>query len=479
MAQIWVKPGHGLYSYFQEMCTNAKRLYNVTNYYIRQLYFALYKEGEWRSEQQAVMDTLKNALGNMNEIRQRTYEKRLKKEAMKPIEERQLVERYLFSLPTKESPFINDHFMDALFRVINEPSYRSLPTKSSQMIIKQVVANWKSYFALRKSYRQHPSLFHGIPRMPGYSIEEQKEIPFSNQQAVIKDQRFLKFPMTHLRLNIGKIGKSKGKLIQVLVLPKFGHFLVEITFAVPHEEIIPLSQDRVMAIDEGVGNLVALVTNTGMRPTLIKGGTLKSILQYYHKKKAHHQRMLSQGKNGSEKVLTSKRLKRLDRKRFVKINDYLHKVSKTIVEMASKEQIGLIVIGRNKGWKHESHMGKSNDQLFGSIPYYLLNKMILKKAGRKGIQVIFQEESYTSKASFLDRDPIPVYQKTKKKPVFSGRRIHRGLYRSAKGVLINADVNGAYNILRKAVPNGFTEGIEGLDRLLAVAVSTPLVIHVR
>ena len=149
------------------------------------------------------------------------------------------------------------------------------------------------------------------------------------------------------------------------------------------------------------------------------------------------------------------------------------------MEIAIKERIGIIVIGRNKGWKQEPNMGKRNDQLFGSIPHYLLNKMIVQKAEHAGIQVVFQEESYTSKASFLDGDDIPVYRDSASKPTFSGSRIHRGLYRSAKGVLINADVNGAYNILRKAVPNGFTEGIEGLDNLLVVAVSTPLVINVR
>jgi putative transposase len=148
------------------------------------------------------------------------------------------------------------------------------------------------------------------------------------------------------------------------------------------------------------------------------------------------------------------------------------------VNLALQEQVDMIVIGQNKQWKQESNMGKRHNQHFCSIPHRLLIQMIEYKANEQGIQVVVVEESYTSKASFIDSDFLPTYEKGKRY-TFSGKRIRRGLYRSADHILLNADVNGAANIVRKVVPNAFANGIEGLDGHLSIIVSTPLVLSVR
>jgi IS605 OrfB family transposase len=197
----------------------------------------------------------------------------------------------------------------------------------------------------------------------------------------------------------------------------------------------------------------------GLKPQIINGRPLKSINQFYNKKLSEYKSKLP-FKN-KEQLKTSKRIKRLTTKRNCKIEDYLHKASKLVVDFCIINQIGRIVIGKNKQWKTESNIGDKNNQNFVQIPFNKLISMIEYKARLKGIVLIVREESYTSKASFLDSDNIPVYKK-EKEYTFSGKRIKRGLYKSKKGLIINADVNGGYNIIRKAFPNAFGNGIEGV-----------------
>jgi putative transposase len=147
------------------------------------------------------------------------------------------------------------------------------------------------------------------------------------------------------------------------------------------------------------------------------------------------------------------------------------------VQLAVEQNVGTIIIGQNRGWKQHADMGKRNNQAFCHIPHHLLISMIRYKAAEQGIDVQLTEEAYTSKASFLDHDPLPRYEEGKTW-TFSGKRIQRGLYQSPKG-LINADVNGAANILRKVIPKASAHGIEELDGNQPVNVSTPLVLSIR
>ncbi len=199
---------------------------------------------------------------------------------------------------------------------------------------------------------------------------------------------------------------------------------------------------------------MALTSNqAGFTPLLINGRPLKSINQFYNKRKAQLQPQLK----GNRK--TSPRIQRLTRCRHQKIDNYLHHASRLIVDILRTKQIGTLVVGKNEQWKTEINLGKQTNQNFVSIPHARLIEMLEYKARLVGIKVILQEESYTSQANFLGLDLIPVYGKTEKEPMFTGKRIKRGLYKTSTGQLINSDINGSYNILRKAIPNAFSDGI--------------------
>ena len=476
--QIWIKKGHRLFSYCQTMCENAKNLYNTSNFYYRQVYTALTTNKPLHPLQQEVLHVIQTHVDRMNDVQLRAYQKRVAKEQMKPLNKRKEVKANVFTEPTKEHPYINYAFLDCLFKVSKQSDYLSLPIQSSQQVMKTMFQNWKSFFASLSDYRKNPHKYKGKPHIPTYCSSKVKEVSFTNQDCVIKDDTYLKFPKTKEQLNIGKIAYIKGKLKQVRVIPKYGQFVVEVVFECSLPEQTEKEPKRFMGIDLGIDNLATVATNTGMKPVLIKGKHIKSINQYYNKQKAYYTSILRHGKQANEGSYTSNKLERLHLNRHNQIKDLFHKASRHIVNLALQEQVDMIVIGQNKQWKQESNMGKRNNQQFCSIPHRLLIQMMEYKAIEYGIQVVITEESYTSKASFLDSDFLPTYEKGKTH-TFSGKRIKRGLYKSLKGILINADVNGAYNIIRKVVPNAFANGIEGLSGIQSANVSTPLVLSVQ
>jgi putative transposase len=200
-----------------------------------------------------------------------------------------------------------------------------------------------------------------------------------------------------------------------------------------------------------------VTSNVGsLKPLLINGRGLKSINQYYNKKKAYLQSLLPKG------VYNSKKISQLTHKRNMKIHDFMHKASKGLIDYLVSNQIGKLVIGKNKNWKQNLNIGKKSNQSFTSIPFQKLIDMITYKAVLKGIEVLLTEESYTSKCSFIDMEPL------KKQESYKGKRVERGLFKSENGTLINADCNGSGNIIRKVFPNAFcgetqqANGIEGV-----------------
>ncbi|WP_245596758.1 RNA-guided endonuclease InsQ/TnpB family protein [Shimazuella kribbensis] len=439
-----------MYAYFQEMGQNAKKMYNTTNFYIRQVYTAHTQEKKLQPLQREVLETIKHKLDQMNEVRLAAYQKRMDREKTKPVEQRKEGTCNLFQLPSKDNPYMDYPFLDSLFKAMAQNDYRSLPTQTSQWVIKTVFQNWKSYFGSLQTYKQDPSVFRGRPKIPKYSDSPQKEVLFTNQDCVVKENKFLKFPKTKKRLNIGKLGVTKGKLKQVRIIPKYGQFILEIVVEVSLELPKRTETNHLMAIDLGIENLATMVTNTGSAPLLVKGKHVKSINQYYNKRKAYYVSRLRQGKHPSEGSFISKRLERIHQKRQQKLKDIFHKASFHIVNLAISEKVDTIIIGRNKDWKQASRLGKRNNQSFVHVPHHRLIRMIEYKAMEKGIDVVTMEESYTSKASFVDHDPIPTYGENDSKQLFSGKRIKRGLYQTKQGKWLNADVNGAANILKKA-----------------------------
>ncbi|GLV59260.1 transposase [Dictyobacter sp. S3.2.2.5] len=350
-------------------------------------------------------------------------------------------------------------------------TYRALPTKVSQQVLRLLDKNWKAFFAAVRAYKEDPSTFKGRPKLPGY--KEKKDgrnvLVYTLQaisqpalrQGIIKPSQLgIEVPTRHRNVD------------QVRIVPKHsGAYVVEVVYT-QEETPQQLDPSLVAAIDIGVNNLVALTSNKrGFAPRLVNGRPLKSVNQRYNKHAATLRKKMSHHHH------TSRELERVSAKRTRRIDHYMHTASRRIIDLLVAEGIGTLIIGKNPAWKQAANMGKKNNQHFVQLPHARFIDMLTYKATLVGITVMLQEESYTSKASFLDLDILPVYGKTgKKKPVFSGRRIARGLYQAKNGRAFNADVNGSYNILRKAFPDAFSNGIQDVNKAL-VALPASFVVH--
>jgi IS605 OrfB family transposase len=286
--------------------------------------------------------------------------------------------------------------------------------------------------------------------LPRYKSKAGESIViFTNQQCRIKNGHVW-FP-EKTQLNPIKTRISE-RLSQVRVLPRGNHYILELIYEIEPESL-RLENRRIIGIDIGLNNLVTVVNNAGLMPWRVKGGVVKSINQYYNKERA---RLYSLRDRQGLKIQT-RRLQRLRLKRTNKINDFFHKVSRRIIDFAISNDFGRIVIGYNKTWKQFIRLGLRTNQNFVNVPFLKLVRQIHYKAALVGIEVCLVEESYTSKVSFLDEEPIASHQ------TYVGKRVQRGLFRSSTGIVMNADVNAGYNIGRKAVPEAFTvDGIEGV-----------------
>jgi putative transposase len=247
-----------------------------------------------------------------------------------------------------------------------------------------------------------------------------------------------------------KISTQKKNIQQVRIVPQANCYVIEIIY---EHTIKPEKLDKksIAGIDIGLNNLMAVSSNqAGFRPFLINGRPLKSINQYFNKKRADLQSKLPKDQK------TSKQTQKLTFKRNCKISDYLHKASRQLINELVKHKIGKLIIGKNDHWKQEINIGSRNNQNFVTIPHAKLIEMISYKAQLVGMEVVLTEESYTSKCSFLDNEKIGKSEK------YWGKRIKRGLFRTAKGKLINADINGSLNIIKKVAPNAFSKGVEAV-----------------
>ncbi|MDJ0518926.1 MAG: transposase [Trichodesmium sp. MO_231.B1] len=351
----------------------------------------------------------------------------------------------------------NNSYYDLQKTLFTQADYQAMPVKVSQQILMILDRNWKSFLAANEVYKQNPSKFKSRPRLPGYKNK------ITGRNIVV----YTKQAISNKQLKQGIINPSKtgiylktlvptSQIKQVRLVPRLNHYVIEVIYE-KCEKQYELEENHWASIDIGLNNLATLTFNqAGIKPLLINGRPLKSINQYYNKIKSFLQSKLRENQS-------SRRLKKLCNKREFKINDYLHKTSRLIIDTLINQKIGILIIGHNEDWKQKINLGKRNNQNFVCVPYKRLIEMLSYKAKMVGINVILTEESYTSKASFIDNDLIPVYKKDQKNKVtFSGKRVKRGLYRSASKGLINADVNASLNIMRKAVPNVFDHGIEGV-----------------
>ncbi|ADI74160.1 transposase, IS605 OrfB family [Methanohalobium evestigatum Z-7303] len=329
-------------------------------------------------------------------------------------------------------------------------NYSILPSQTAQQTLKMVDRNWKSFFNSLKDYKINPHKYEGKPKPPNYKKKDGEFLLIFTSQQLTRGTKdnYLKFPKK-LGLKIKTRLNEDTNIQQVRIVPLGVGYKCEIVYKQKIEHI-NLNENNIASIDLGINNIITMVNNIGEKPIVIKGGGVKSINQYYNKKKSQWKSFYD--KRGFDET---KRLEKLYQKRNNKINDFFHKVSKKIINYCIENNIGTLVIGYNEGWKQECNIGKKNNQNFVQIPFFKLKKQIEYKSEDAGIKVVFQEESYTSKCSFLDDEPI------EKRTSYLGKRIKRGLFKSNTGKVINADVNGAYNILKKAFP-GIMKGIEGV-----------------
>jgi len=339
-------------------------------------------------------------------------------------------------------------YYDLDFILKNKQAYQNLPSQTSQQILKYVNRNWKSYFKALKEYKKDFKKFKRKPKIPKYKKKNGESVViFTNQQCKIK-HGYLHFPKrVHLKPIKTRITE---RLKEVRIIPLGIRYKVEIVYE-KEEKDLGLDKAHILSIDLGLNNLITAVNNNGCKPFIIKGGMIKSINHYYNKQLAYYRSI--ENKKGNFK--DTKRIQKLHLKRNNKINTLFHRISKNVIEYCIQNDIGTIVIGYNHGWKQKIHIGKRNNQKFVQIPFLKLIKQIEYKAQLLRIQVKTIDESYTSKCSFLDNEPIEKHEN------YVGKRIKRGLFKSSNGTIINADMNGAYNILKKAFPNAITvDGIE-------------------
>ena len=336
---------------------------------------------------------------------------------------------------------INNKFVDE-----KQENYYALPCKVSQQTLKMVDNNMKSFFNALKAKKSKPKLPKYLDKINGRFV-----VIYTNQ-AISK--KALKDGFIELSKSNVKIKTKVTDVKQVRIVPQNNFIVFEVLY-----EVQPKSHDNInqtyCGVDFGLNNLMTCVFQDD-KPYIINGKPLKSINWHYNKVKSKLQSLLTNNRK------TSKRIKNITLKRNNRINDYLHKASRMFVNHLVSKGINNVVIGYNKEWKQGINIGKKNNQNFVGIPYYKLLNMIIYKCELEGISVIVNEESYTSKCSFINDEDIC------KHDTYCGKRIHRGMFKTSDGTLINADVNGALNILKKVIGK--------FNYNLIKVCSTPLVV---
>ena len=332
-------------------------------------------------------------------------------------------------------------------------NYKLLNSNMTQQTLKNVDQMFKSFFALIKLAKQGKYNFRHI-RLPNYlpkngytnliigQIRLRKDniltIPFSNT--------FKKKYNNKIEIKIPQVLEDK-KIKQIQIIPKFNarFFEIQYTYEI-QEKNIKLDTNNALAIDLGVNNLCTCVTNIG-KSFIIDGRKLKSINQFFNKQNAK----LRSIKDKQNIKRQTKQQYLISRKRKNRVDDYINKTCRYIINYCIANDIGTLVIGYNQSFQCKTNLGKRNNQIFTQLPFGKIREKLEYLCKRYNINYVMQEESYTSKASFFDDDELPAYNMDNPQTYeFSGKRVKRGLYQTKDGYCFNADCNGALNILRKS-----------------------------
>ena len=401
-----IKKSHIDYDYIKIQLIESKEIYNFANYVLRQLYF-------------------KNSNKHKYSL--------------------SFIEEY----PTLKELFLeyideNKQFTTLFYKIICEYSklkQYSINSKIVQNIVDKLKNDWTSYWGLLKAKKD--KTYNKEINIPTYK-KKYNLVEYNNQV------------MSKKKLKLGYIGTDKmqqgikiAKKHQELnckcfrIYEKHDKLVCELIY----EKDIPTVEktDKVASIDIGLENLFTIAFNYNKKGISIKGTKLKAINQYFNKLKASLQSMLP------HKQYTSKLINQLMYKREEQLRNYIGYYTNQLIEILKKEKISKLIVGYNKEWKQNINIGKANNQNFVNIPFRKILDILKYKLEENGIECKEQEESYTSKASYLDNDNIPVYKENDgTNYIFSGKRIKRGIYKSKQGKIINADLNGALNILKKS-----------------------------
>ena len=356
------------------------------------------------------------------------------------------VRQYYF----KENKYMN--YEENYKQLKQSENYKMLNSNMAQQIIKEVDGSFKSFFGLLKLAKKGKYDYKNI-KLPKYLKKDGFTtliigfVRIKNNKLIIPFSNAYKKMHKPITINIPPILADK-KIKEIRIIPKSNARFFEIQYTYEVEDIQSnLNSNNALAIDLGINNLCTCVTNSG-KSFIIDGKKLKAINQWYNKQNALLQ-CIKDKQNIAVKY-TNKQINNL-RKRNNRVNDYMNKVARKVIKYCLENDIGNIVIGYNREFQKDSSLGKINNQKFVNIPYGKLIDKLKYLSKLYGINIRIQEESYTSKASFFDNDNVPMYSNdNNQKYCFSGKRIKRGLYQTSRGYKLNADVNGALNILNKS-----------------------------
>ena len=397
-----INANHAHFDEVDQMCFKSKNLYNYANYLVRQMFINSTKQKE------------------IGEVDHATYL----------------------------------GYQDIRRLVLSQADYIAMPRKVSNETLKQLDKCWIGFFRSIKDWSKNPHKYKGRPRLPGYKHKTKgRNVTIFDLQALSKKAlKNGKIKLSGTNIEVPFVNKD-CKVNQARLIPINGEYKLEIIYEKTETINGNINHEIKASIDLGLNNLMALTySSKGVQPLIVNGRPLKSMNQYYNKEKARLQSILPQKPN---KSYSSKQILRLTNKRNNKIKDYIHKATARIVDELINHHVGELVIGLNSDWKQEINIGKKNNQNFVSIPFMMIINQLQYKCKLSGINVIVREESYTSKTSFLDEEQVSKHEE------YVGRRVKRGLFKSSGNRLINADVNGSYNIMRKEFPEIFKYGIEG------------------
>lgn len=423
-------------SYLENMAFASNNLTNVVIYHCRQWFFytqnLYYLENNIKDVKFYIYDSEK-----INDLIQHMY-----------IYNQQLLQRNKKPIDFMKSG-LDAYFLQYYLNIINQSDYKckDLSSQTSQQIVKKVTQSFKDFKKALFDYFKYKEKYKAKPELPRYKKKKSMSgFYFTNQACIIKNNQ-IKFPKTKLTLPFTY--DFKGRHIRTEVIRKYNEFELRLVFEQKSKPKLK-ETNVVAAIDLGVNNLVAITTNKG-QSLLVKDKSLKSINQFANKEIARIQSAQTILKPNN-KVVSSKQLMKVYQKRNRRIEHFIYCTASIVLKFCLENNISKLVIGKNKDWKQDVKLKKKNKQNFIQIPFNSLISKIKEKLSCYGIEVLEQEESYTSKASALDFDKIPVYNEKSANIKFSGRRAKRGLYKTKQGVLINADLNGALNIMRKTFP---------------------------